>query len=108
MLNGFFRDLPKGSFVDLILETSEVCHAVMACADIISMKLDQQVFCQLEDWRKLMNTWRIQGTEMRVGRFEEEGLDVDCLRYRMPAIHQARQAEQDDNEEREHPTACLA
>jgi hypothetical protein len=70
MLNSVFKALPKRCHVELIVETEEVRHAVIACTDIITVGFDREVFCQLEVWRHLMDTWKECGSQMRVREFE--------------------------------------
>jgi hypothetical protein len=53
MLDRMFRALSGGVHVELVLETPEVHYSVMDRADIITMGLDKEVFCQLEEWRHL-------------------------------------------------------
>jgi hypothetical protein len=45
MLNIVFDQLPRGSHVDLVLETPEARETVKACADIIVQGHDQAVYC---------------------------------------------------------------
>jgi hypothetical protein len=52
LLNMLFDRLPRGSHVDLVLETPEVREAVKTCADIIVQGLDKTVHCQMESWRR--------------------------------------------------------
>jgi hypothetical protein len=66
MVNVMFDPLPRECHVDLILETLEVMFAVKACADIITMGLDGQIYCQLEEWRRLMNIWKDHRVQMTV------------------------------------------
>jgi hypothetical protein len=80
MLNAVFTALPKGCHVELIVETEEVRHAVIACADIITRGFDKKVFCQLEAWRHLMDTWKERGSQMRLREFEENVDDADWRR----------------------------
>jgi hypothetical protein len=82
MLNAVFKALLKGRHVELIVETLEVRQAVIACAAIITGGLDMEVFCQLEEWRHLMDTWKERGSQMRVREFEEHGEDEDCVGFR--------------------------
>lgn len=69
LLTRLFRDLPKGSHVDLVFEKAEVREAVKACADISVQEWYRQVYGQLESWRQLMDTWKRQGSYLTVGEF---------------------------------------
>jgi hypothetical protein len=109
LLNTMFSELPRGCHVGLVLETPEVMFAVKACADIITIGLDWQVYCQLDGWRCLMNTWKDRRAQMTSREFEEDGDDADCLGYRAAAVLEAWKVEKDAVEEWEHPTPlCLA
>jgi hypothetical protein len=47
LLNRLFRDLPRGSHVDLVFEKTEVREAVKACADIIVQGWNSTIYCPL-------------------------------------------------------------
>jgi hypothetical protein len=102
-----FNELPRGCHVDLVLETPELLYAARTCADIITQRLDKTIYCQLDEWRHLMDTWKIRGSAMIVREFEEEGDDTDSVGFRAAAIREAWQAEKDAVEEREHPMVFL-
>jgi hypothetical protein len=92
----------------LVLEPQEVLYAVKACAHIITQGLDKEIYCRLDEWRKLMDAWKTRGSAMTVREFEEEGDDADCVCFRVAAIREAWKTEKDAVEEREHPTVFLA
>jgi hypothetical protein len=96
LLNMMFDRLPRGSHVDLVLETPEVREAVKMCADMIVQGWNQTVYCQLEGWRRLMDTWKTRESAMTVHEFEEDGDDIDCSGFRAAAIREAWQTEQDE------------
>jgi hypothetical protein len=73
LLNRLFDGPPWGCHVDLVLETPEVLYAVKACADIFTQELDKEVYCRLDVWRQLMNTWKTRGSAMTVREFEQDG-----------------------------------
>jgi hypothetical protein len=102
-----FTDLPRGSHVDLVLETAEVREAVKACADIIVQGWDKDIYCQLESWRRLMSTWKTRGSAMTVREFDDGGDDCDCARFRYAASQEAWQAEKEAVEEWSTPTVFL-
>jgi hypothetical protein len=74
-----FDQLPMECHVDLILGTPEAMFGAKACADIITMGLDREIFCQLEGWQRLMNTWKDRCVQMTVREFEEDGDEADCF-----------------------------
>jgi hypothetical protein len=77
-----------------VVETREVLAGVKACADIITMHLGTQAYCQLKSWGDLIDTWMNKGQQMRIREFQEHGEDGDCVAFRSAAIRQARKAEQ--------------
>jgi hypothetical protein len=95
LLNKVLEALPKGSHVDLVMDTAEVREVVKACADIIAQGWDSQIYCQLETWRRLMDTRKSCGSAMTVREFEEDGDDCDCAYFRYAAEREAWQAEKD-------------
>jgi hypothetical protein len=107
LLNMMFSGLPRGSHVDLVLETCEGREAVKAWADLITKRLDKTVYCQSESWRRLMDTWKTHGSVMTVRELEEEGYDTDCAGFRAVAIRAAWQAEQHAVNEWVKPTLFL-
>jgi hypothetical protein len=108
LLNMPFDRLPSGFHVDLVLETPDVRESVKACADSIVKGLYNTVYCQLESWRRLMDTWKLKGSAMTVHGFEEDGDDTDCAGFRAAAIREAWKAEQDAVNEWEHATVFYA
>jgi hypothetical protein len=93
MLNKMFDQLLRECHADLVLETPEVMFAVKACVDIITIGLGREVFCQLEGWLRLMNTWQDLYVHMTVDEFEENGDETYCICFRAAAIREAWQAE---------------
>jgi hypothetical protein len=107
MLKTLCDQLAMGCHVDLTVETPEVLYAAKACADIITMGLDGQIHCQVEEWRQLMDTWKDRRCRMRVREFEEGGDDADHIAFREAAIREAWKVENDAVEELENPTGSL-
>jgi hypothetical protein len=95
LLNEVFDKLPRGSNIDLVIDTTEAREAVKMCADIIVQGWDNTYYCQLESWRRLMGTWKRQGSSMSVREFEEEGDDSDCAGLGLAASREAWQTEKD-------------
>jgi hypothetical protein len=106
MLNALFDRLPIGCHVDLVLETKEVYDAMRACADLIARGPDKEVYCSLDSWWKLMDTWKLRRSSMTVRAFEEDGDDSDCACFRAATIKEAWKAEKDAVVER--PVVFLA
>jgi hypothetical protein len=104
LLNMLFDQLPMNSHVYLVLETYEVREAVKACADLITKGLDKDIYCKVESWRRLTDTWKTRGSAMVVREFEEDGDDSDCAGFRAAAIREAWQAEIDAVNEWTNPT----
>jgi hypothetical protein len=95
LLNMMFDKLPRGSHVDLVIESADVREGVKMCGDIIVQGWDKTVYCQLDSWRRLMDTWKTRGSAMTIREFDDEGDDADCAFLRHAANREAWQAEKD-------------
>jgi hypothetical protein len=87
-----FDTLPKQAHLELIVETEEVHHAIHGCKDITRYKQEAQVMIPVPAWERFMGTWLSQGTTRQIRQFDEEGLDVDCIRMRVLALWEADEA----------------
>jgi hypothetical protein len=76
-------------------ETPEVHDAIKACVDLLEHEWDQQYYCTVPEWWRLMRVWTKQCTQTTVREFEEHGQDSGCIKMRMLAIWEADQAMRD-------------
>jgi hypothetical protein len=81
-----FDALPKGAYLDLIVETPEVHDAIKGCADLLLHGWGQKVYCTVSEWINLMEVWKQKCTQTTVREFEEHGQDSDCIKMRSLAV----------------------
>jgi hypothetical protein len=93
--------LPKGSSLDLIVETSVVYQALRSCADIISHGWNVDQYCHDPGSKKVIATWKDQRVQTTVRVYDEEGVDSENSPMRRLATREAIQAVHDGVQERD-------
>jgi hypothetical protein len=56
-LDHLFDTLPNQAYLELIVETEEVHHALKGCVDIVRYKKQANVMISVPEWQRFMGIW---------------------------------------------------
>jgi hypothetical protein len=83
--------LPEGAQVDMIFASDETLSALNACADILAQGLDVNHYCQDQDWKSVIETWRDKHIQASCRKEDADGLDAENVSFLNLALQEVRQ-----------------
>jgi hypothetical protein len=73
----------------MIVSTPIVLQALGSCADILMKGMDIDQFCQDQEWKEMMLTWKDKHLRDMVREVDEEGLDADNAPFLKLSLEEA-------------------
>jgi hypothetical protein len=91
MLTQMAECFPEGAQLDLIIASEATLAALGTCADVLTHEWDLDQYCQDQEWKNLMETWRTKQIQASCRREDAEGLESENVPFSNLALQEVRQ-----------------
>jgi hypothetical protein len=82
---------PVGAQVDMVFASEATLAALGTCADIIMQDLDVDQYCQVQDWKELIEMWKGKLIQASCRMEDADGLDSENGPFLSLAVQEVRQ-----------------